>query len=63
MANETMEPSALRAKQAAAYCGMSRSTFLKLVSEGKAPKRRKISDAVVIWLRSDLDTWLQGVAK
>ncbi len=60
MASERIEPIALRAKEAAAYCGMSRSTFLKLVTEGRAPKRRKVSDAVVIWLRSDLDAWLQG---
>jgi predicted DNA-binding transcriptional regulator AlpA len=47
-------PRAMRAGQAAEYLSMSRSTFLKLVDEGKMPKPIKIG-AMSTWDRYDID--------
>ncbi len=50
----------LRAIEAAKYCGLGRSTFLRYVSEGKAPAPRKLSPGAVVWLRDQLDQWMEG---
>ncbi|QQD71719.1 helix-turn-helix transcriptional regulator [Acidithiobacillus ferrivorans] len=50
----------LRANGASAYCGMSRSTYLKLVSEKKAPQLRRLGPGVVIWDRVELDRWIEA---
>jgi len=47
-------PRAMRAEQAAEYLSMSRSTFLKLVNDGKMPKPIKIG-AMTTWDRYDID--------
>jgi predicted DNA-binding transcriptional regulator AlpA len=47
-------PRAMRAEQASEYLSMSRSTFLKLVNEGKMPKPIKIG-AMSTWDRYDID--------
>jgi predicted DNA-binding transcriptional regulator AlpA len=39
--------------------GLSRSTRWRLEREGKFPKRLRISENAVGWLRSDLLTWLR----
>lgn len=51
-------PAALERGTAAAYCGLSETTFEKEVREGRAPKPRKLSDRRVGWLRAELDAWL-----
>jgi predicted DNA-binding transcriptional regulator AlpA len=47
-------PRALRAERAAAYLAMSKSTFLKLVSERVLPKPVEIG-GMRMWDRLDLD--------
>jgi excisionase family DNA binding protein len=47
-------PRAMRVDQAAAYLGMSRSMFLKLVEEGVMPPAVKIR-SMATWDRLDLD--------
>jgi predicted DNA-binding transcriptional regulator AlpA len=47
-------PRAMRVDQAAAYLGMSRSMFLKLVEEGVMPPVVKIR-SMATWDRLDLD--------
>jgi predicted DNA-binding transcriptional regulator AlpA len=47
-------PRAMRAEQAAEYLSMSRSMFLKLVTEGKMPPGIKIG-AMTTWDRYDID--------
>jgi len=47
-------PRAMRVEQAAEYLSMSRSMFLKLVTEGKMPPGIKIS-AMTTWDRYDID--------
>lgn len=59
---QVTEQRALRAQAAAKYCGLGRSTFLRYVAEGKAPQPRKLSPGAVIWLRDELDTWLERAA-
>ncbi|MHB1023702.1 MAG: helix-turn-helix transcriptional regulator [Acidobacteriaceae bacterium] len=49
----------LHAKEAAKYCGLGRSTFLRYVSEGKAPAPRRLQPGSVVWLRDVLDKWLE----
>jgi predicted DNA-binding transcriptional regulator AlpA len=56
----TYAPRGLRAFDAAAYLGMSRSKFLELVQSGKLPKPIAI-DAMRIWDRVDLDTAFDAI--
>ena len=51
-------PAAMERGTAAAYCGLSETTFSKEVQEGRAPRPRKLSDRRVCWLRAELDAWL-----
>lgn len=61
MAKQTVvEQRGLRAVEAARYCGLGRSTFLRYVSEGRAPAPRKLSPGAVIWLRESLDQWMEA---
>ncbi|MHB8180085.1 MAG: helix-turn-helix transcriptional regulator [Acidithiobacillus ferrivorans] len=57
---DQIQPRALRANGASAYCGMSRSTYLKLVSEKKAPQPRRLGPGVVVWDRVELDKWIES---
>lgn len=47
-------PRGLRSSRAAAYLGMSESSFLSLVDEGRLPKPKKIR-GMMIWDRLELD--------
>lgn len=51
-------PRALGADHAAAYVGLGRSTWLRLVDAGEAPKPVRLTPGRVAWLREDLDSWL-----
>ncbi len=53
-------PAALEREQAAAYAGISLSTFEKEVREDRAPKPRQVAGRRVVWLRAELDAWLFG---
>lgn len=50
----------LRREDAAEYVGLSVSTFEKAVREGRAPQARQVADRRVVWLRKELDTWLEA---
>ena len=45
------------AKEAAALCGMSRTTWYKLVASGKAPSPVKLG-MLARWRRNELDDWI-----
>lgn len=60
MESTRIERRGLRAKEAAQYIGMGRSTFLRWVKEGKAPAPRKLAPKVVVWLKGDLDRWMES---
>ncbi len=53
-------PAALEREQAAAYAGLSLSTFEKEVREDRAPKPRQVAGRRVAWLRAELDAWLHA---
>ncbi len=45
------------AREAAALCGMSKSTWHKLVASGKAPRPVKLG-VISRWRRSELEEWI-----
>ena len=54
-------PRGLRAARAAAYLGMSESSFLSLVAEGRMPKPKKLR-GMAIWDRLELDAAFEALA-
>lgn len=58
--NLAYPPRLLRAERAAAYLGMGRSTFLRLVAEGVLPKPKHIR-GVVAWDRLALDACIDDI--
>jgi len=52
-----LRPYFLRKPQAAAYLGLSETTFDRLVAEGKIAKPYKISDGCSAWRLTDLDAY------
>ena len=53
------QTSRLRTKEAAAYCGSSKSTFEKYRLTGEGPVYLKIG-RVVVYDRADIDAWLDS---
>ena len=53
-------PRAMRAPMAAAYLGISEWTLRKGARSGRYPKPLKDGE-VVVWLREDLDRWLDNL--
>jgi predicted DNA-binding transcriptional regulator AlpA len=51
-------PRTLRADRAAAYLSMSKAVFLKLVSEGRLPKPKRLG-GIVFWDRLKLDEFVE----
>ena len=51
-------PRALKEEWAAAYCGLSRTTFR--VEVAPTVKAVRLTPGRVAWLRDDLDEWLDG---
>ncbi|HEY9209258.1 helix-turn-helix transcriptional regulator [Acidovorax sp.] len=57
----TTPTAALCRADAAAYVALSDTTFEKLIREGHAPAPRRISSKRVVWLRRELDEWLESL--
>lgn len=55
-------PRALRAELAALYVGVSESWWLLEVKAGRAPSPVYLSPRIPVWLREDLDAWLDEKA-
>jgi predicted DNA-binding transcriptional regulator AlpA len=53
-------PRALSADLAALYCGVSVSWWRAAAKEGRAPAPLRITDRKPVWLREDLDNWLDA---
>lgn len=53
----------LRLPQVIKVVSMGRSTIWKLVKEGKFPKPRKISPKISVWLDSEIQAYIQKIAK
>src|SRR5262249_41276957 len=48
-------PRAMRADRAAAYLGISRASFLRLVDDRVLPKSIRITSGMAVWDRLELD--------
>ena len=48
----------LRIKEVCAQTGLSRSTLLRRIAEGRFPKGKKIGSRNLGWLDSQIDQWL-----
>jgi predicted DNA-binding transcriptional regulator AlpA len=46
--------------EAAAYVGLSESTFARQVQQGSIPQPRQLAEKRVAWLRCELDVWLMA---
>lgn len=55
-------PRGMRAEVAAEYVGLSESTFLREVAAGRAPAPVEITAGRRVWLRDQLDGWLERLA-
>jgi excisionase family DNA binding protein len=55
-------PYAMGVDEAAEYCGIGRNTLLRLVGAGRAPAPVKISEKRRVWLRPNLERWLDRLA-
>lgn len=53
-------PAVLPREAAAAYVGISVSTFEALIRRSEAPAPRKLSAGRVGWLRRELDEWAES---
>jgi len=51
---------ALRAKDAAKFLGIGISTFWRWVAQGRIPKGRRLSARATVWMRADLEQFLEG---
>ncbi|KAA5609133.1 hypothetical protein F1189_25850 [Rhodovastum atsumiense] len=55
-------PRGLSEDLAAAYVGLSSSTFRREVGAGRAPASVRLTPGRQVWLREDLDAWLDRLA-
>jgi len=49
----------LRAKDAAEYLGVARSTFSNLTKQKDFPKPIRLSETLVLYKRAELDEWIE----
>ena len=57
---EQRNAGAMRAKSAAAFLGIGESTYWRWVKEGRLPKGKKLSARATVWMRADLEQFLEG---
>ena len=50
---------AMRAADAARFLGIAVSTFWRWVQEGKLPKGKRLSSRCTVWMRSDIERFLE----
>ncbi|WP_080752341.1 helix-turn-helix transcriptional regulator [Alteromonas macleodii] len=50
----------LRTQQLLEYIGLSRTTIWRLEKSGQFPKRVRLGQNSVGWLKGDVDTWLES---
>jgi predicted DNA-binding transcriptional regulator AlpA len=55
-------PRGMPAPMAAHYVGLSESTLRNEMNAGRFPKAVRVSVARVVWLKEDLDAWLDEKA-
>lgn len=50
----------LRTQQLREYIGLSRTTIWRLEKSGQFPKRVRLGQNSVGWLKGDVDSWLES---
>ncbi len=50
----------LRTSKLQTYVGLSRTTIWRLEKSGQFPKRVRLGQNSVGWLKGDVDTWLES---
>lgn len=60
MKNEDDLPLAFGREEAAAYVGISTATMHRLITRGDFPAPRKVGDRRVVWLRREIEAWLES---
>lgn len=55
-------PRGMRDELAAAYVGLGLSTFLREVEADRAPRPVRLTPGRKVWLKEDLDAWLDRLA-
>lgn len=55
---EVAMPAVLNAKEVAKICGLSRSTIWRLSGEGRFPKRHRLTEHRVGWMRDEVEGWI-----
>lgn len=58
-----LPPRMLSREAAAAYLNVSPNTFDAMISEGRMPKARKLSERRMAWDRIELDTYIERLAR
>lgn len=54
---------AMRVKEGAAFLGIAESTFWRWVKEGRLPKGRRLSARATVWMKEDLERFLEQAAE
>lgn len=54
-------PRMLSKKEAASYCGLSVSTFMRRVNDNHTLKPVQISERRIVWDKAKLDQWLDSL--
>lgn len=52
----------LRLPEVIARVGLKRSAIYQRMSEGRFPKSRSLGPKCAVWVESEIDDWIQGVA-
>lgn len=59
----TIPPKVLRAKEAAAYLGIAKSTFWRWVKDEVLPEGTELSPRCRVWEVADMDAFLESKRK
>ena len=51
----------MRARDAAAFLGIAVSTFWRWVQTGRLPKGKRLSARCTVWMRADIERFLNAV--
>lgn len=52
----------LRLPEVMARVGLKRSAIYQRMSEGRFPKSRSLGPKCVVWVESEIDDWIRGIA-
>ena len=53
----------LRLPEVMARVGMKRSAIYQRMSDGRFPRSRSLGPKCAVWVESEIDDWIRGIAK